>query len=136
MRACHARPEPFAGTAWCYARFRPGYPPAFVHVVRRFGPDDTGRLLDLGCGTGRLTIPLAPTSPRRQTARLRACAREALGDGDLVESARHQALIATRARPHDAGGNPLAGGDDGRAEAAGNRRPDLTATVGGGPKSF
>ncbi len=51
----------FRGTAWYYARYRPGYPPAFFdHVVARFGLEGTGRLLDLGCGTGQLTLPLAP----------------------------------------------------------------------------
>jgi SAM-dependent methyltransferase len=50
----------FAGTAWHYARYRPGYPPAFLDdLIRRLGPDGTGRLLDLGCGTGQLTLPLA-----------------------------------------------------------------------------
>ncbi len=50
----------FAGTAWHYARYRPGYPPAFLdHLIQRLGLDGTGRLLDLGCGTGQLTLPLA-----------------------------------------------------------------------------
>lgn len=50
----------FAGTAWYYARYRPGYPEAFfADLVARFHLDGTGRLLDLGCGTGQLTIPLA-----------------------------------------------------------------------------
>ncbi|WP_081809171.1 class I SAM-dependent methyltransferase [Mycobacterium sp. URHB0044] len=50
----------FAGTAWHYARYRPGYPQAFVDdLVRQFRLDGTGRLLDLGCGTGQLTLPLA-----------------------------------------------------------------------------
>jgi SAM-dependent methyltransferase len=50
----------FTGTAWHYARFRPGYPEAFLaDVVARFHLDGTGRLLDVGCGTGQLTIPLA-----------------------------------------------------------------------------
>ncbi|GAB7067205.1 class I SAM-dependent methyltransferase [Mycobacterium hodleri] len=50
----------FAGTAWHYARYRPGYPEAFFDdLVSRFRLDGTGRLLDLGCGTGQLTIPLA-----------------------------------------------------------------------------
>jgi SAM-dependent methyltransferase len=50
----------FAGTAWHYARYRPGYPEVFFDdLIRRFGLDGTGRLLDLGCGTGQLTLPLA-----------------------------------------------------------------------------
>lgn len=50
----------FAGTAWHYARYRPGYPQVFFDdLIRRFGLDGTGRLLDLGCGTGQLTLPLA-----------------------------------------------------------------------------
>jgi SAM-dependent methyltransferase len=50
----------FAGTARYYARYRPGYPEAFLaDLVARFGLDGTARLLDLGCGTGQLTIPLA-----------------------------------------------------------------------------
>jgi SAM-dependent methyltransferase len=54
-------PDLFAGTAAYYARFRPGYPEEFLaHVVERFGLDGTGRLLDLGCGTGQLALPLAP----------------------------------------------------------------------------
>ncbi|WP_067814002.1 class I SAM-dependent methyltransferase [Nocardia inohanensis] len=51
----------FAGTAWHYARYRPGYPQAFlddlIHHLHLTGPS---RLLDLGCGTGQLTLPLAP----------------------------------------------------------------------------
>ncbi|MEV0030150.1 class I SAM-dependent methyltransferase [Nocardia sp. NPDC050793] len=51
---------PFTGTAWHYARYRPGYPDAFIgDVIQSFGLDGTGRLLDLGCGTGQLTLPLA-----------------------------------------------------------------------------
>jgi len=54
-------PDLFAGTAAYYARFRPGYPSEFLrHVIERFGLDGTGRLLDLGCGTGQLALPLAP----------------------------------------------------------------------------
>jgi ubiquinone/menaquinone biosynthesis C-methylase UbiE len=50
----------FAGTAWYYARYRPGYPRAFFDdLIQRFHLNGTGRLLDLGCGSGQLTIPLA-----------------------------------------------------------------------------
>ncbi len=50
----------FTGTAWHYARYRPGYPDAFLaDLVARFHLDGTGRLLDLGCGTGQLTLPFA-----------------------------------------------------------------------------
>jgi ubiquinone/menaquinone biosynthesis C-methylase UbiE len=50
----------FAGTAWHYAQYRPGYPKLFFDsIVAQFRLDGTGRLLDLGCGTGQLTLPLA-----------------------------------------------------------------------------
>lgn len=53
-------PDLFAGTASYYARYRPPYPDEFFrHVVARFGLDGTGRLLDVGCGTGQLAIPFA-----------------------------------------------------------------------------
>jgi len=53
-------PDLFAGTAAYYAQFRRGYPDDMLpHVVARFGLDGTGRLLDLGCGTGHLALPLA-----------------------------------------------------------------------------
>lgn len=43
-----------------YARFRRGYQPAFVELLARalrLGSDDV--IMDLGCGTGQLTLPLA-----------------------------------------------------------------------------
>ena len=50
----------FKGTAGYYARYRRGYPaPFFEHLTARFQLDGAGRLLDLGCGTGQLTLPLA-----------------------------------------------------------------------------
>jgi SAM-dependent methyltransferase len=50
----------FAGTAWHYARYRPGYPDVFFDdLIVRFHLDGTGRLLDLGCGTGQLIVGLA-----------------------------------------------------------------------------
>jgi trans-aconitate methyltransferase len=52
---------PFSGTtAAYYARYRRGYPEEIVsEVVDRLhlGPDDT--VIDLGCGTGLLTVPVA-----------------------------------------------------------------------------
>ncbi len=50
----------FKGTAAYYARYRPPYPDIlFVRLRERFGLDGTGRLLDLGCGTGQMALPLA-----------------------------------------------------------------------------
>jgi len=51
----------FAGAASWYARYRIPYPDALIaNIVSHFGLDGTGRLLDLGCGPGTLTFPLAP----------------------------------------------------------------------------
>ena len=50
----------FHGTAWYYARFRPAYPDAlFDYLISQFEPGDKSNLLDLGCGTGQMAIPLA-----------------------------------------------------------------------------
>lgn len=52
--------ELFKDTAHYYAKYRAGYPPEFFdYVARYFGLNGKGRLLDLGCGTGQLTIPFA-----------------------------------------------------------------------------
>jgi SAM-dependent methyltransferase len=50
----------FRGAASSYARYRPGYPAELLgRVAAQAGLDGTGRLLDLGCGTGNVAIPLA-----------------------------------------------------------------------------
>ena len=50
----------FHGTAWYYARFRPAYPDAlFDYLISKFELGDKSNLLDLGCGTGQMAIPLA-----------------------------------------------------------------------------
>ncbi|WP_067469292.1 class I SAM-dependent methyltransferase [Nocardia amamiensis] len=53
--------ELFHGAAPYYALYRPGYPPEFFAELRdRFGLNGTQHVLDLGCGTGQIAIPLAP----------------------------------------------------------------------------
>jgi ubiquinone/menaquinone biosynthesis C-methylase UbiE len=52
--------DTFKGTAWYYARFREGYPDEFFELLRnKFGLSENDRVLDLGCGTGQIAIPLA-----------------------------------------------------------------------------
>jgi ubiquinone/menaquinone biosynthesis C-methylase UbiE len=50
----------FKGTAWYYARYRAGYPHAFFDMVKdKFNLSKNDRVLDLGCGTGQIAIPLS-----------------------------------------------------------------------------
>lgn len=54
-------PDLFAGTAEYYAKYRPAYPARMFDDIKNFfGLDGRGDLLDLGCGTGEITVPLAP----------------------------------------------------------------------------
>jgi SAM-dependent methyltransferase len=51
----------FAGTAGHYVAGRMAYPPSIADALRdALGLDGTGRLLDVGCGPGSLTVLLAP----------------------------------------------------------------------------
>jgi len=53
--------DAFAGTAEYYARYRVPYPQALLDDLRtRAGVTGQGRLLDLGCGPGRVALALSP----------------------------------------------------------------------------
>jgi SAM-dependent methyltransferase len=54
-------PTLYAGSAQFYARGRMPYPQTLADTLRdELALDGTGRLLDVGCGPGKLTIVLAP----------------------------------------------------------------------------
>jgi len=47
----------FKETAGYYSRYRPLYPSSLIRfLVDKFSLDGEGRMLDLGCGTGQLTL--------------------------------------------------------------------------------
>lgn len=53
-------PGLFERTAWYYSKYRLGYPTdALDALVSRFGLDHSTQILDLGCGTGQIALPLA-----------------------------------------------------------------------------
>ncbi len=50
----------FDEVAWLYHESRPGYPEAVFEEVVRFSQiPERGRILEVGCGSGRATLPLA-----------------------------------------------------------------------------
>jgi SAM-dependent methyltransferase len=84
----------FAGTAAYYRRFRPPYPEALVaNIVAVAGSGGRGRLLDLGCGTGQLAVPLSRHF--RDVVAVDAeeemvlDGHEGRGDGDAQDARRH-----------------------------------------------
>ena len=59
-RIRQTEPELFEGTAWYYARYRPAYPTKAIDLLTaRFNLNHASAVLDLGCGTGQIAIPLA-----------------------------------------------------------------------------
>jgi SAM-dependent methyltransferase len=80
-------PTLYAGSAEHYAVGRMAYPQALADALRdELGLDGTGRLLDVGCGPGSLTLLLAPLFA------------EAIGvdaDGGMVEVAAARSQLST-----------------------------------------
>jgi ubiquinone/menaquinone biosynthesis C-methylase UbiE len=51
----------FSGTAWFYARYRPDYPEQLISLlIEKFGLCKKSRVLDLGCGTGQISLRISP----------------------------------------------------------------------------
>jgi protein-L-isoaspartate O-methyltransferase len=74
----------YAGSASHYDKGRMPYPPSIADAVRDdLGLDGTGRLLDVGCGPGSLTLLLAP---------LFETVVGIDADGDMIAEARRRAL--------------------------------------------
>ncbi len=54
-------PDYFRSTAAYYSRYRVDYPPELADwAAGTLGLDGTGRLLDVGCGTGKVTLAFLP----------------------------------------------------------------------------
>lgn len=82
----------FRGAAYYYERYRPKYPSEFFEFLKDEGPlDGRQRVLDLGCGTGQLAIPISTH-----------CAAVVAVDPDvaMLEEARSRAAVAGAANIH------------------------------------
>ncbi|WP_203568471.1 class I SAM-dependent methyltransferase [Aestuariimicrobium ganziense] len=78
--------SPYRGAAPHYVRGRVPYPAAlFTELAGRLGLNGTRRLLDLGCGPGSLTLPLARLVGRAVGVDV---------DGGMLAVAAHQAALA------------------------------------------
>jgi len=52
--------DTFKGTAQYYAKYRTGYPESFFNLVKnKYTLTRSNRILDLGCGTGQIAIPIS-----------------------------------------------------------------------------
>ncbi len=52
--------DTFKSTAWYYSRYRAAYPEAFFGLLKnQFSLTKNDRVLDLGCGTGQIAIPIS-----------------------------------------------------------------------------
>lgn len=111
--AVSSDPMAFEGTARFYAEGRSWYSHDLPAVLEReLGLDGTGMLLDVGCGPGILTIPLAPRF--REGRRTRSVARHARRSRATSPArwGRHgHRMVPGESRGHRASGpRPVAGG--------------------------
>lgn len=74
----------FTGTAQFYAKFRLCYPRELIEMIVGFYPQaGRSRVLDLGCGTGQLTVPLSSYFEQAVGVDINA---------EMIEQARRESL--------------------------------------------
>ena len=104
-------PGRFEGTAGYYRRYRPPYPDALLaHIVEVAGPTGRGRLLDLGCGTGQLAVPLSRhfghiVAVDVEAEMVRAGARDSPANVSWLASRAEDVRIVPGSIEHVAAGN-------------------------------
>ena len=82
----------FTGKAGYYARYRRGYPAeVFDTIISRFALTPSSEILDLGCGTGNVAIPLAERGFRIHAIDPEP---EMLHEGQMREAAVHACGIS------------------------------------------